>query len=265
MTDVALCSNFISLFAGAGGLDLALRLAMPDARCVCYVEREVEAVQILAARFADQALDDAPVWSDVSTFDGKPWRGLVDGIAGGFPCQDLSVAGKRGGIKRGNRSGLWFEYARIIREVEPGWVYIENVPGLFTGRGPRFPCVCCWPDRWRGVYRNPRAEDIGEGVLPMHSGDWDDDESHSNSESDTCRTWRESEHISVRDEGLGGCRFVEDPRGGPAESYRKGVSPFTPKEGAGRYREGDAFAGLSNPQSERKEALGCGTREALPD
>ena len=79
----------------------------------------MQACEILAARFADGSLDDAPVWSDVCTFDGKPWRGLVDGIVGGFPCQDLSYAGKQAGIQRGNRSGLFYEYARIIREVQP--------------------------------------------------------------------------------------------------------------------------------------------------
>ncbi|QNI37508.1 DNA cytosine methyltransferase [Edaphobacter albus] len=148
--------NFISLFAGAGGLDLALGLAVPDARCICYVEREIEAAEILAARIADEALDDAPIWSDVTNFDGKPWRGLVDGITGGFPCQDLSVAGKQkgffacsecgvssegpdgtacgecGGGVTTTRSGLWFEYVRIIREVEPRWVYIENVDAVLA-------------------------------------------------------------------------------------------------------------------------------------
>jgi len=130
--NVAIRPKYISLFAGAGGLELAVRLALPAAQCVCYVEREVEAAGILAARIRDQALDDAPIWSDVCTFDGKPWRGLVVGIVGGFPCTDLSVAGKREGIKRGNQSGLFYEYARIIREVEPRWVYIENVPAVLA-------------------------------------------------------------------------------------------------------------------------------------
>ena len=131
---MALRPTFISLFAGCGGLDLAVRLAVPDARCVCYVEEgKLRRVAILEARFKGQeALDDAPVWSDVSAFDGKPWRGLVDGIAGGFPCQDLSYAGKGAGIRRGNRSGLYYEYVRIIREVEPRWVYIENVPAALA-------------------------------------------------------------------------------------------------------------------------------------
>lgn len=80
---------------------------------------------------ADGSLDDAPVFTDIAAFDGRPWRGVVDLIVGGFPCQDLSVAGRQEGIN-GKRSGLWFEYARIIREVEPGWVLVENVPPVLA-------------------------------------------------------------------------------------------------------------------------------------
>lgn len=124
---------YISLFAGVGGLDLAVAHALHGARCVCYVEGEIPVVEILAARIAEGSLDDAPIWSDVRTFDGEPWRGRVDGIIGGFPCQDLSVAGKRAGID-GERSGLWGEFRRIIGEVRPSWVFIENVPGLISSR-----------------------------------------------------------------------------------------------------------------------------------
>jgi DNA (cytosine-5)-methyltransferase 1 len=77
----------------------------------------------------DGSLDEAPIWSDVCTFDGRPWRGSVDLVAGGFPCQDVSSAGKRRGLD-GERSGLWWEYHRIVREVQPRWVFIENVEGL---------------------------------------------------------------------------------------------------------------------------------------
>lgn len=123
--------TYISLFAGAGGLDLSIRLALPDARCVCFVEREIPAAAILAARMRDGSLHEAPIWSDVRTFGGAEWRGLVDGIIGGFPCTDLSVAGKQEGI-HGEHSGLFFEYVRIVREVQPGWVYIENVPPVLA-------------------------------------------------------------------------------------------------------------------------------------
>jgi site-specific DNA-cytosine methylase len=126
---------YLSLFAGAAGLDLSIRIAVPNARCVGYVENDAATARILAARMADGTLDAAPVWSDVRSVPCDIYRGRVDGIIGGFPCTDLSVAGKREGIT-GERSGLWFEYARIIREVQPGWVFIENVPPvLHLGAG----------------------------------------------------------------------------------------------------------------------------------
>lgn len=124
--------NYISLFSGAGGLDLSIRIAMPTAKCSCYVEIDVPAAAILASRLQEGSLDDAPVWSDITTFDGTAWRGRVDGLIGGFPCTDLSVAGQQAGILEGNRSGLWFEYARIIREVQPRWVFVENVPPVLA-------------------------------------------------------------------------------------------------------------------------------------
>lgn len=123
--------NVLSLFSGIAGLDLGIRLAVPAARTVCYVEREAYAAAVLVARMQDGSLDQAPVWSDVCTFDGRPWRGKVDCVAGGFPCQDISNAGKRRGIS-GERSGLWSEYLRIVREVCPRWVFIENVSALRT-------------------------------------------------------------------------------------------------------------------------------------
>jgi DNA (cytosine-5)-methyltransferase 1 len=122
-------NTYISFFAGIGGLDLAVRLAVPCARCVCYVEAEVPAAANLAARIEEGSLDDAPVWSDVRTFDGKPWRGIVDGVVGGFPCPDYSVAGKRAGIT-GKHGQLWNDFCRAIGEILPSWVLLENVPGI---------------------------------------------------------------------------------------------------------------------------------------
>jgi len=122
-------STVLSLFSGVGGLDLGVKLAMPGARVVCYVEREAHCAAALVARMADEALDRAPVWDDVATFDGRPWRGLVDIICGGFPCQDISCAGRGEGLA-GARSGLWWEFARIIGEVGPRLVFVENVAAL---------------------------------------------------------------------------------------------------------------------------------------
>lgn len=123
--------NELALFAGAGGGILGGHLL--GWRTVCAVERDAYAAQVLAQRQNDGILKPFPIWSDVTTFDGKPWRGIIDIISGGFPCQDISAAGKGAGIT-GDRSGLWKEFARIISEVRPRFVFVENSP-MLTIRG----------------------------------------------------------------------------------------------------------------------------------
>ena len=122
--------NVLSLCAGVGGLDLGIRLACPAARTVCYVEREAHVAAVLVARMADAALDEAPVWSDLATFDGRPWRGVVDLVAAGFPCQPVSVAGRR--KAQDDARWLWPDIARVLRDARPGAAFLENVPGLLT-------------------------------------------------------------------------------------------------------------------------------------
>lgn len=95
--------NELALFAGAGGGILGGHLL--GWRTVCAVEWEPYAASVLAARQNDGLLPAFPVWDDVRTFDGKPWRGIVDVVSGGFPCQDISAAGAGAGID-GERSGL---------------------------------------------------------------------------------------------------------------------------------------------------------------
>ena len=72
---------------------------------------------------------DAPIYGDIRQFDGNPWRNRVDVLSGGFPCQDISHAGKRVGIA-GENSGLWKHFARLIQEIGPRWVLIENSSNL---------------------------------------------------------------------------------------------------------------------------------------
>lgn len=121
--------NELALFAGIGGGILGTQLL--GHRCVCAVENDPHAQSVLLARQNDGLLPTFPIWDDVTTFDGKPWRGIVDIISGGFPCQDISSAGKGAGIT-GERSGLWKEMLRIIGEVRPRFAFIENSPVLRT-------------------------------------------------------------------------------------------------------------------------------------
>ena len=121
----------LALFAGAGGGILGGVLL--GWRTVCAVEIDTYAASVLVARQNDGHLPPFPIWDDVRTFDGRPWRGIVDVVSGGFPCQDISTAGKGAGIE-GERSGLWREFARIIGEVRPRFVFVENSPAI-TSRG----------------------------------------------------------------------------------------------------------------------------------
>jgi DNA (cytosine-5)-methyltransferase 1 len=123
--------NELALFAGAGGGILGGSLL--GWRTVAAVEIEEYPRAVLLQRQADGILPRFPIWDDIRTFDGKPWKGKVNIITGGFPCQDISAAGKGAGIE-GERSGLWSEMARIIGEVRPGLVLVENSPVL-TSRG----------------------------------------------------------------------------------------------------------------------------------
>lgn len=159
--------NVVSLFTGVGGFDLGLERA--GHRIVAQCEADEKARAVLRKHWPE-----VPLWDDVSTFDAEWLRGVgifrrdggegrgywvsegrdtndkdngergkcdsdrVDLVCGGFPCQDLSVAGKRAGLA-GERSGLFFEAARISDLIlgDGGWVLIENVPGLLSSNGGR--------------------------------------------------------------------------------------------------------------------------------
>jgi len=116
--------TFGSLFAGIGGFDLGLERA--GMRCQWQVEIDPYARAVLAKHWPDVRRHE-----DVRTFPPKEGEWGVDVICGGFPCQDISVAGKGAGLA-GARSGLWYEYARIIGELRPSYVIVENVAALLT-------------------------------------------------------------------------------------------------------------------------------------
>lgn len=178
--------NELHLFAGAGGGILGGQLL--GHKTVCAVEFESYAQAVLVARQNDGCFPPFPIWDDVRTFDGKPWRGVVDVVAGGFPCQDISAAGKGAGLA-GERSGLWSEMARIIGEVRPRYAFIENSPMLVTRGLERVLCDlaamgydakwCClsaadcgaWHERNRIwiLATNTSDKRIGRGQQPEES------------------------------------------------------------------------------------------------
>lgn len=113
----------LSLFSGIGGLDLAATMAGIDVAGMCEIAEYPKAV--LKRRFPD-----ARIVSDIHDVHGEEWRDS-DIVYGGFPCQDLSVAGRRAGLS-GVRSRLWSEMLRVVSEIRPSWVFAENVRGAVS-------------------------------------------------------------------------------------------------------------------------------------
>lgn len=120
--------RYLSLFSGVGGFDLGLDRA--GMTCAGQVEYDAAARSVLERHWPD-----VPRLNDVREINGDEF-GTIDLICGGFPCQDVSVAGRRAGLA-GERSGLWYDFRRIVDRVRPGWVTIENVPGLLSSNGGR--------------------------------------------------------------------------------------------------------------------------------
>lgn len=116
----------LNLCDGYGGFSLAL--AGFGVRTVARVERDAYAAAVLVERMAQARLDSCPVWDDLTTFDGSAWGGCVDVITAGFPCQPFSAAGSRLGLD--DERWLWPAIERIVRDVEPSYVILENVGGV---------------------------------------------------------------------------------------------------------------------------------------
>ncbi len=125
--------NGLDLFSGIGGNAIALRDYVHN---VAYCEYDKYCQGVLLSRMSEGLIDRAPIWDDVRTLTKNQFATRVDIITGGFPCQDISVAGNGAGLE-GERSGLFFEIVRLLKELEPSFVYLENVPAIRTRGGQR--------------------------------------------------------------------------------------------------------------------------------
>lgn len=226
--------NELHLFAGIGGGILG-GLLLGHKPC-CAVEIEPYARKVLLQRQRDGLLPAFPIWDDVRTFDGRPWRGIADVVCGGFPCQDISSAGRGAGLE-GERSGLWTEMRRIIGEVEPPIAFVENSP-MLTLRG-------------LGVVVGELAEmgyDAAWGVL----GACDAGAPHERERiwilaySNKMHRWKERT-LAECDEGR---QTPDDARQGACDSRRR---YWSPEPAVGRVANGlangmDRYAALGNGQ-----------------
>lgn len=126
--------SILSLCSGVGALDLGVGIALEtlgiESRVVGYCEREVFCQTVLMARIQDKALDDAPICDNLSDIDER-WRGKVDWIVAGFPCQPWSCAGTRNGKQ--DERWIWDDILGVIDRVKPRFCFFENVPGLCSG------------------------------------------------------------------------------------------------------------------------------------
>jgi len=117
--------RLLDLFSGIGGFSYAAETLLGGYQTVQFVEREPYCQKILRKHWPN-----VPIHSDICSY--QPKLGSADVVCGGFPCQDISTAGKQAGIKQGTRSGLFYELMRVVRLVRPQYVVLENVAAILT-------------------------------------------------------------------------------------------------------------------------------------
>lgn len=120
----------MDLFSGIGGISIALKEWV---RPIAYCEIDPYCQGVLLSRISDRILSFAPIWDDIKTLSTNNLLACVDIIYGGFPCQDISIAGNGVGLA-GERSGLFFQIMRLAEEIKPKFIFLENVPAI-TARG----------------------------------------------------------------------------------------------------------------------------------
>ncbi len=245
--------NVLDLFSGIGGFSLGLERT-GGFKTVAFCEIEKYPQKVLAKHWPE-----VPIYDDVRTLTAERLAtdgiGRIDVITGGFPCQDISVAGKQAGIGEGTRSGLWSEIARLIGELRPRYAIMENVTALISGDSGRwFGRVLgdlaalgydaewhCIPASELGAHHHrDRVWIIAYPEKLLCNG---------------CNNYRENSTGKISESGNGGCQTdVAYPEG--AGEVREVTSPF---EGE-RCREmypitGNTSSDVGNPQCRAGEAL----------
>jgi len=198
----------ISLCTGIGGLELGLSIAIGSGyECVGYCERESFASSVIVARMEEKALDQAPLYGDLASFPGKLYRGKVDILSAGFPCQPFSVSGLRSGGY--DDRYIFDDILRAIDDCDPKILFFENVPGLLSAGGGT--CVCGWPDRWGGLHRNHMSK---TKVLCTKSRSRDGGNCSSDTESSSFYIRRERKPVKRTNGEMGVGVSMDPPREG---------------------------------------------------
>jgi DNA (cytosine-5)-methyltransferase 1 len=175
--------RLLDTFSGIGGFSYAAERIVGGFETVAFVEREPYCQQILGKHWPN-----VPIHNDITTFNSKPYS--ADVVCGGFPCQDISLAGKQAGIKEGTRSGLFYELMRVVCMVRPQYVVLENVSAIISngldtvlgelaeaGFDAEWACIpasavgaCHQRDRWWLVaYPTGQQCNDGQPLLPAGS------------------------------------------------------------------------------------------------
>ena len=245
----------VSLFAGIGGFDLAFsRCGM---RTVAVVECDKNCRKLLNRHFPD-----ALQFDDVRTV-GKHNLPECDLLCGGFPCQDLSQAGKRAGLA-GARSGLFYEFMRIVWEIAPAYVMFENVAGLLSGKDEEdgtYTCVHCGAAGWRRLLSNYTLQ--GQEVLLPSGIHRDDSKSLDDLEGCSNKIWGGAKHSSGSDGEVVGGMDVKNKRKEHEEDTGRCCSIFNTETetgndftgGIGRSIEGGS--GIFNDKGFEQKGTSC--------
>ncbi len=206
--------NGLDLFSGIGGMSIALSEWISP---IAYCEIDPYCQGVLLSRMANGELAEAPIWDDIKTLSGYSFREKeIDIIYGGFPCQDISIIGSRKGLE-GKRSCLAYELLRLIKEIKPKFVFVENVPNIISlgakeltkefykmGMDSRW---CCLSANYCGA---PHKRD--RWFILSHSNS--ESSREANSEAFTVKTFKKT---WIRSSRL--------PRGNMSESYWKENKP----------------------------------------